>query len=437
VTDRRRPSIAIVKPDHGVDGGFERHVVGLAESLEARGWRITVIELDGKTRPPRIYGLPMEPVWFEHHNEYFMYLSLVEQAQRLNLAHFDAVLTTQPPTFLVPHPRKVALFFHQARVLYDLAPARMTTGVVDPDVHALAAQAVRNLEREAVGDVAFWLAGSAESAARLDRFWSIPPDRIAIYQAPPTSIPTPVTPYRPGGPIVSVGRLEWPKRAELLVQAMHLSGCGRTAHLVGAGSRQELIMDLDRSFHQDRDRATRALHPGMWVDRGVQPPTTPARGPLSGRIVFEGRVTDERRDRLYDEAAVVVAPAYREDYGLTAIEAMIRARPVIVCRDGGGLTELITNGLNGVIVEPNAVALAKAIDGLAEDPDRAARMGLAARRAVAGITMERAVAQVESALERVLELDADAAGSRPATSGAHPDVDGYALLDPAAIQLPS
>ena len=405
------PSIAVVKPNYGVNGGFERHVDGLVGGLTDRGWRVSVVELDGSTRPRRIFGLPIEPVRFEFHNEYFMYMALVEQAQRLNLDHFDAVLTTQPPTYLVPHRRKVALFFHQARLVYDLAGPVMATGMVDPGVHQAATKAIRSLERDAVGDVGFWLAGSAESAARLDRFWSIPDELIDVYQAPPTSTPASLAPYQPGGPVVSVGRLEWPKRAELLVQAMHLSASGRRAHLVGGGSRLDFIRDLDITYNQDRDLAARSLDPGLWVETGVvsdheERPT----GPLSGRIEFEGAAADERRDELYDAASVVVAPAYKEDYGLTAIEAMIRARPVIVCRDGGGLTEMITNGLNGMIVEPNAIALAKAIDGLVADPTRAARMGQAARRAVAGISMERAVTKVEAALHRVLGEGPEASG---------------------------
>ena len=398
----RRPSLAVVKPDFGVYGGFERHVNDLLAGLRQRQWDVTVFDLDGASAPERLYGLPVEPLWHEFHHEYFTYCSLAAQAQRLRLDPFDVVLTTQPPSYLVPHPRKVALFFHQPRLFYDLAEAVMSNGMTEPDLHALAAQAVRNLERDVVDEVAFWMAGSAESAARLDRYWSIPADRIDTYQAPPPSTPTMVTPYRPDGPIVCVGRVEWPKRAELLVQAMHLTASGRQAHLVGGGSRLGAVEDLDAAFHQQRELVTRSLSEGLWVDREVQVGPHPDRpGAPSGRLVFEGAVTDERRDELYDRAAVVVAPAYREDYGLTAIEAMMRGRPVIVCRDGGGLTEMITNGLNGLIVEPNAMALAKAIDGLVAEPGRAARMGQAARRAVTDVSLDRAVDQVEAALYRV------------------------------------
>ena len=408
----RRPNIAVIKPNFGVNGGFERHLEDLIDGLGEQGWQISIVELDGSTRPKWLYGLPVEQVRPPFQNEYFMYMALVEQTQRLHLDHFDAVLTTQPPTYLVPHRRKVALFFHQSRLFYDLAGPIIEAGMVDPELHSTAASAIRLLERESVHEVSFWLAGSAESASRLDHYWSIPPHLIDIYRAPPTSVPASVMPYQPQGPIVSVSRLEWPKRPELLVQAMHTSKSGRAAHLVGGGSRLDFVKDLDVAFHRNRDLVTRSLDPGLWVKSGVttQKKRRPS-GPLSGRVVFEGVVSNERRDLLYDQAAVVVAPAYKEDYGLTAIEAMIRARPVIVCRDGGGLTELITDGLNGLIVEPNAVALAKAIDGLVADPARAERLGRAARKAVLDISMERAIAQVEEALLGVLD---DERSARPA-----------------------
>jgi glycosyltransferase involved in cell wall biosynthesis len=345
----------------------------------------------------------VEPVQLEHHDEYFLHLGLVERIQQLDLRRFDAVLTTQPPTYLARHPRKVALFYHQARQFYDLAGAFMASGFVDPEIHKAAARAIRTLEREAVRDVRFWLAGSQESASRLERYWAIPPALIAIHRAPPTSVPASAPWHRPEGPIVCVGRQEWPKRSELLVQAMHLTETRRAAHLVGAGSRLEFVKSLDAQLHHDPELATRLPDDKLWLNRGIfTAGWKPCGGPPSGRLVFEGDVSDERRDQLYDEAVAVVAPAYREDYGLTAIEAMIRARPVIVCRDGGGLTELIADGVSGVVVEPSARALATAIDRLVRDPPRASRIGEAARKAVFSITMEQAVTQVEQALRAVL-----------------------------------
>jgi glycosyltransferase involved in cell wall biosynthesis len=400
------PSIAVVKPDFGAVGGFERHLAGLVAGLRQREWRVALIEIDGHTRPKRLYGLAVEPVQLEHHDEYFMHLALVERVQQLDLSRFDAVLTTQPPTYLAAHRRKVALFYHQARQFYDLARPFITSGFVDGELHRLAAGAVRTLERPAVCDIRSWLAGSEEVASRLDRYWGIPGDLVAIHRAPPTSVPAAPPPYRADGPVLTVGRHEWPKRSELLVQAMHLTETGRIAHVVGGGSRLEYVRSLDAEFGHDPDRAGRYAAEDLWLNRGMfTAGWQPFDGPPSGRIMFESDVSDERRDLLYDHAVAVVAPAYKEDYGLTAIEAMVRARPVIVCNDGGGLTELITDGVSGLVVEPDARAMAKAIDSLVRDPARASRLGQAARQAVVDITMDQAVSQVEEALQAVLATE--------------------------------
>ncbi len=389
----------MVKPDFGVRGGFERHLVGLIAGLTDRGWPIEVVEIDGASRPNRLYGLPVETVWLEHHDEYFHHLALVERTQHLDLDRFDVVLTTQPPTYLAPHRCKVALFYHHARQFYDLAEPFMASGFVDRELHEPACRAVRTLERPAVADVRRWLAGSAEVAARLDRYWSIPADRIAVHHAPPTTIPAATTAYRPGGPIVSVGRHEWPKRTELVVAAMHLTRSDATAHLVGSGSRLDYARSLDAELAR-HGGADGLSDERLWLNRGIfTSGWQPSPDPASGRVVFEGDLDDGDRDALYDRASMVVAPAYREDYGLTVLEAMARGRPVIVCDDGGGLTEHVVDGVTGLVVPPRPATVAAAIDRLVADPALAARLGAAGRDAVAAITMDRAVDQVASTLE--------------------------------------
>lgn len=403
------PKIAVVKPFFGTNGGFERHLSALMSGLRPRGWDITVVETDGFPSPEVLYGLPADARLLEIHHEFFRYMALLEQIQQLRLSHFDAVITTQPPTFMVPHHRKVAIFYHQARHFYDLSDMFVDGGFVDPEIHTLAVGEVRAIEAEGVADVQRWLAGSVEAADRLEKYWAVDADRIEIHHAPPTSWPDRVSPHRGDGPVVNVGRVEWPKRCELFVNAAHHLKHERAAHVVGDGSRLSAVRALDARLHTDPEARASDGSQEPWIDQAQARPRWREStigdpdSALSGRVVFEGNVTNLRRDFLYDEASVVVAPAYREDYGLTAIEAMIRARPVVVCDDGGGLTELVTDGVSGVVVEPRAEAMADAIDRLVGDPHLAARLGAAGREAVLDISLDQAVSQVEDALTAVLE----------------------------------
>lgn len=62
-------------------------------------------------------------------------------------------------------------------------------------------------------------------------------------------------------------------------------------------------------------------------------------------IKFAGRVTDEEKARLYQDAIAFINPQ-EEDFGITAVEAMASGRPVIAYRKGGAL-ETVREGVSG------------------------------------------------------------------------------------------
>lgn len=99
---------------------------------------------------------------------------------------------------------------------------------------------------------------------------------------------------------------------------------------------------------------------------------------LNGAVRFLGHVTPVQR--AVEESLAVVVPSLGEGFGMVALEAMERARPVIAAAIGG-LEDLVRDGETGLLVPPgDAVALAAAMLELAADPARAAAMGVEARR---------------------------------------------------------
>ncbi len=81
-----------------------------------------------------------------------------------------------------------------------------------------------------------------------------------------------------------------------------------------------------------------------------------------------------------ERSTVVVVPSMGEGFGMVALEAMERARPVIAA-EIGGLGELVQDGETGVLVPPGeAEPLREAIVRVAGDLDLARRMGEAGRR---------------------------------------------------------
>ncbi len=80
---------------------------------------------------------------------------------------------------------------------------------------------------------------------------------------------------------------------------------------------------------------------------------------------------------------VVVQKSIAEGFGLTVAEAMWKSKPVVAGRIGG-IQDQIVDGVSGVLVDDpvDLEAVGRAIDGLLLDPDRAQRIGAAARQRV-------------------------------------------------------
>src|SRR5437016_6975196 len=96
-----------------------------------------------------------------------------------------------------------------------------------------------------------------------------------------------------------------------------------------------------------------------------------------------GFVPHDELGGLYERAALVVLPSYREGLPLCVLEAMAHGRPVVASAVGG-IPELVEDGVTGYLVEPGDVAgLRAAIERLLADPALRRRLGRAGRARVA------------------------------------------------------
>src|SRR5438132_6006311 len=99
---------------------------------------------------------------------------------------------------------------------------------------------------------------------------------------------------------------------------------------------------------------------------------------LDNAVHFLGYVAPIQR--AIEDAAVVVVPSMGEGFGMVALEAMERARPVIAA-EIGGLGELVEDGVTGLLVPAgDAEPLTRAIVRLGGNLSLAAEMGEAGRR---------------------------------------------------------
>lgn len=388
--------VVFLKPDFGVQGGFELLMDRCRSSLADRGIEVSVETFRAHEAPDRLAGLPLpRSLWFQH-PEYFSYLANVARVDALRIDHASVVVTTQPPTYLLDHPRVVALTYHQARVFYELSEAYISSGYSPAALHREATAQVRLVDRLRLPPTHTWLAGSAEVAGRLAATWGVAAD---VFQANAQEPPDRAVAerYDPAGPALCVSRHAWPKRTELAALAGICDTGGRT-ELVGGGGRQPYVEALAGRFGGDPAGAALAPDALIWLNRG-DPSSLPG-GPIPDRLRIRGHLDRAQVVDAFRRASVVVAPAHREDYGLTVLEAFAFGRPVVVCHDGGGLVELVEGTGAGLVVEPRPQAIADAVASLRDDPERARAM---AERAFAVATeLERRddIAVLVAAIER-------------------------------------
>lgn len=131
-------------------------------------------------------------------------------------------------------------------------------------------------------------------------------------------------------------------------------------------------------------RDARRELPGLELDIAGRGPLEPALRAyarelgLEDAVHFLGQVNPIQA--AIERTAITVVPSMGEGFGMVALEAMERSRPVIAAAIGG-LGELVDDGRTGLLVPPGeAEPLARAIVELASDPERCREMGAAGRR---------------------------------------------------------
>jgi glycosyltransferase involved in cell wall biosynthesis len=118
-------------------------------------------------------------------------------------------------------------------------------------------------------------------------------------------------------------------------------------------------------------------------------------GGINDYVKFVGFVPG--LDRLFTALDVVVAPSEDEGFSLVLAEAMA-SRCAVVAADRGGISELVEDGVTGVLVRSlNADAFAGAINTLLGDSHLRASLGAEARRSVISrFSREVVIDQIES-----------------------------------------
>ena len=122
----------------------------------------------------------------------------------------------------------------------------------------------------------------------------------------------------------------------------------------------------------------------------------------SGWTDFPGFVDDAELDALMHGALALINPSRREGYGLVVVEANAHGTPVVLVADeGNAATELIDEGVNGVVAPSTSPTdLARAIRAVAHGGDDLRRSARAWYDTAVGTrTIRRTVEVILSALQ--------------------------------------
>jgi glycosyltransferase involved in cell wall biosynthesis len=146
--------------------------------------------------------------------------------------------------------------------------------------------------------------------------------------------------------------------------------------------------------------------------------------PVAERVIFTGRRDDI--SALTADLTIAVLPSLREAQGISLLEAMARRIPV-VASDVGGIPEVVTDGVDGLLVPPaDPAALADALVRLLRDPRLRERLGEAGYGTVAErFSIDAQVRRIEAVYDEELARAGVLLDGR--ASGAAPDGDRGAL----------
>jgi glycosyltransferase involved in cell wall biosynthesis len=135
---------------------------------------------------------------------------------------------------------------------------------------------------------------------------------------------------------------------------------------------------------------------------------------LEHEVQFLGFVSD--MPAFLNQVDIVVLPSLWEGFGVSVLEAMAAGKAVIASRVGG-LTELVSDTVTGLLVPPRDVdGLANAIAQLAGDRNLLQEMGRRGKeRLQANFTVEHMAKQNEDYYYGLLESN----GKMPRTANHH------------------
>jgi glycosyltransferase involved in cell wall biosynthesis len=318
-----------------IKGGGTKIAEDLCQALTARGFETDTVMI------PFAWAWPEVPAQT-------VALRLLDVTESCG-NRIDRLIAIRYPSYALNHPNKVAWFIHHHREAYDLWGTPYG-GMPDTGVCRHYRDLIRRSDDCYLRECRKVFTNSRVVADRLRTFNDLEPEGV-LY--PPLGDASLFRPGPFGDYLFYASRLTPIKRQGLAIEALRYTS--PDVRLVIAGG-----PDVPAQEEELRRQV---------AELG-----------LEGRVELVGRVSEQEKADLMAGCCGALYLAYAEDsYGYVTLEAFHSAKPVITLTDSGGPLEVIEDGVNGLVAEPQPQALAAAMDRLWKDRAAGQVMGERAR----------------------------------------------------------
>lgn len=280
---------------------------------------------------------------------YSYYPRMLEQMLALRMLDLtdrcDRLITIRTPSYLIRHPDKYLWFIHHHRQAYDLWGTKYQDIPSTPEGLAFKNSMVKS-DNLAFQEAKKIYTNSKIVSTRLRQYNNIKSE--VVY--PPLLNPDDYYCKDYGNYILYVSRIAHHKRQQLAVEAMRYVKSDAKLIIAGSPDSPGDINSINKLLSA----------PG-----------------INGKVKLINRwITKKEKINLFASSLATIYIPFNEDsYGYPSLESFQSKKAVITCSDSGGTLELIKDGINGFVAEPNPKSIAESIDRLYYNKQKTVRMG--------------------------------------------------------------
>lgn len=338
----------------------------------------------------------------------------------LDLSHFDAVISTKYPAWMVNHPRHIVYMQHRLRGLYDTYHFTGLPIEIPQDIRQMPELAVL-LRLIAPGGHPDQIPLIFEELDRLQHTFQTRFEKVFQFPGPLSRALVQAL------DALATGHLRVKKFAAISRTVRGREGyfpLGAQVEVIHHPSdlpafkanKSDCIFTVSRLDNAKRIallikafRTVKTELPFLIAGSGPEESELKRLAQGDPRIQFLGRLTDQEIIQYYQRALFVPFVPYDEDYGLITVEAMQASRAVLTVKDSGGVNEFVVDGLTGYSVDPSPKALAAAMQSMLDNPEATLKMGAFAQSKVAHVSWKNTCEKLYHMAEELITGEAQQA----------------------------